>query len=320
MQEGNYLDVIRRNEGNELFVEKFCDLYKKDKQEGLKVLNDESLTYPSLYLLFAELEKLHILPILSARNKIAYRISNQILFPFESNYGFDYLGTAENRVHQSLKWMLETGCMESYCDGYEKIMDITASSLLSLYEDKTVLGVISDTIFLRNRIGHYNHDLIWAFFRFHNPETLMLIAKRMLDEDEEDSSFACSLLGMEKDENIKTKYSTFVQWLTDNDNYLYFTEESFQLRTNPEMFKVDKERKYLQKPFDGYEKKIMPRLGNTEKTYLTAFNQLKEAEKDVLIKYSDKIHKEDAGKWNAWMSDSIGEQLVIARLKEGDYL
>ena len=91
-----------------------------------------------------------------------------------------------------------------------------------VYNDKTILPTIVDTIFFRNRKGLFTHDLIWAFFQARDPYSLMLIANYLYSEDIKDVKLACKLLDfvpsidMTMGKDSKKQYRDLFYWLEEN--------------------------------------------------------------------------------------------------------
>lgn len=131
-------------------------------------------------------------------------------------------------------------------DEYDELLDVTASILIKIHKDNSILPSIVDTIFTRNREGLFNHDLIWTFFEARDPYSLMLIANYLHSDDIRDIKLACKLLDfvpsidMSTSRDSKDKYTTFFYWLKQNYHFLYFTGESFQRTSNPIPYKIDR--------------------------------------------------------------------------------
>jgi hypothetical protein len=94
-------------------------------------------------------------------------------------------------------------------DEFEEILEIVVSVLINTYKDTKIVPAALDMVFERNRRGHNIHNLVWAAFQIHDPQTLKLIAQRIQSSQEPDVRLACSLLGVpseggdEADDNQK---------------------------------------------------------------------------------------------------------------------
>lgn len=313
----NYLETIRIKDGNEKLKAEFQAVYKRNSKEAINYINDRVLTFPSLYILMPIIESLNIYKLLIPKNQIAIGIVNQITKP---NANYDYLQANDNAVHNSLRWMLETGIpLDTSSNEYEKILDVTVSVLINVYRDKNILPVVSDMIFKRNRIGHYINDLVWAYFRLGDPASLELVAKHITSNDNNDTELSCNLLNIRQpNENKEMLYKQYEEWLKENDPFLYFTNESYQISSNPAFAKVDLERKYLDKGTNSYDKQPIKLLSNEENKQLKAFEPLSEEVKAVLSEYSWKIKKKDKSEWKKWMNNPISVQINEANANSED--
>ncbi|HEY5588621.1 MAG TPA: hypothetical protein VIK86_06665, partial [Candidatus Paceibacterota bacterium] len=107
-----------------------------------------------------------------------------------------YLASDYKRIGYSvLKGMFERGVVQNgQSNDNDELLDATATLLIKIHKDKTILPIIVDMIFFRNRKGLFTHDLIWAFFQAREPNSLMLIANYLNSEDMNDVKLACKLL------------------------------------------------------------------------------------------------------------------------------
>jgi hypothetical protein len=221
---------------------------------------------------------------------------------------------------------LETGSAEEIHDNdYEQILDITVSVLINIYRDMDILPLVIDLIFKRNRNGRHIHDLIWALFHFRDPQVLKLIAERIRSSDSKDTELAAELLNIDETDLTIDKsdgeelYVGYLQWLEENQPYLYFTQESYQYTSKPVFSTVDLERKYLQKGIPFYDKQPISPSDDEEKESLAAFKQLNVEEQKALSGYSQKIHNKSATVWKEWLRAPIREQIRVAKSRgEGD--
>jgi hypothetical protein len=157
-----------------------------------------------------------------------------------------------NIDYRSIKGMFE-GCIGQHELSEEKdeLLDITAALLIKTHKDNSILPIIVDTIFFRNREGLFNHDLIWTFFEARDPYSLMLIANYLHSDDARDIKLAYKLLEFVPSIDMrngigdsKNKYTTLFYWIQENYRFLYFTGESFQRTSNPIPYKIDLHSKY----------------------------------------------------------------------------
>jgi len=162
----NLLDKRMDDSGEDSIKSFFYQLSKANEKEALNLINDENLHFTSLFVLKHEIEELKLFQKLNIRNRIALRITNEILLSKKNISDVEYLSFGGiQAVHSVLKWMLETGCIkDGLNDQYDEVLDITAIFLIKIYRDKTVLPIISEMIFRRYKQGLLIHDLAWAFF------------------------------------------------------------------------------------------------------------------------------------------------------------
>ena len=311
----SHLDSIRINEGIERCKAVFGDICETDIAKAPALVNDPSLTYPSLFILLPQIESYRLYRFLSPVKKAAVSITAHVL----GRAGGAVLRDRNRLEYAALKWMLETGHTEDgLSDDYEQVLDITVSVLINLYKDKSVLPTVADMIFRRG-LGERNiHDLVWAYFRIADPEALKLVAQHLPSTDPAESELACNLLGIEADSRgTGEQKEAFLHWLSDNDPFLYFTDESYQQTSNPAFYRVDQERKYVQKGTPAYTKQPVVAMNENESRHLAAFKQLGDDEKQLLSEYSHQIHG-DRSKWQAWMAQSVDEQIQAAAMSRRD--
>ncbi|WP_283606632.1 hypothetical protein [Faecalispora anaeroviscerum] len=322
--EYSYLDQIRINEGADQCKSTLNELFQKDIRRAVTLLNDNRLMFPCLYILHEPILRQRTQRYLNTRNMTALQITNQIRDSKAS--GTDYLSSKQNSVYPVLKWILETGFAEEIPeDDYEEILDVAVSVLINIYHDADILPLVVDLIFKRNRNGRYIHDLVWALFRFHDPEVLKLIAQRLRSSDPKDADLAAELLNIDKTGVPAAKgdgegrYEGYLHWLEENQPYLYFTEESFQYSSKPMFCAVDLERKYLQKGFSSYEKQPIDSFNDEENKSIAAFKQVSVEEQKALSEYSQKICSKSVPAWKEWLHAPVREQIRAAKAgSEGD--
>lgn len=308
------LDSIRLNEGADRCKDVFDEICKKDKATAVALINDRRLTFPCLFTLMPQIESFHLYRRISPIKKTAFWITAQIIKPGTSGNA-RYLTEKNSAEYSALKWILETGKLE---DGneYENVLDVAVSVLINMYKDKTILPSVSDMIFMRESKGRNIHDLVWAFFRISDPYALKLIAQHILSP--RDSELALSLLDIKSDRfGADSEKQAFLQWLDENDPFLYFTDESFQLTSRPVFYRIDLERKYVQKSTASHMKQQIVPSDIHENRCLEAFRSLENEEKRILSEYSHKIHN-DLSKWKMWMALPVDEQIKAATQNCGD--
>jgi hypothetical protein len=242
-----FLDKVRIGHGINKCKAVFLEVYKNDSWKAISFLNDPRLTFPCLFIFPQIIDVLGIHSFLNARNISALNIMSQVQERYRYNYGESPLSTYNWTEYPIYKWILETGYADDGLDDeYEAIMDTAVSVLITVYKDNSILPVVADMIFRRNRNGHYTHDLLWAFFQSSVPEALKLTAERICSSNQQDVDLAYHLLHFDaslSSLNIldrQSKLQAYLQWLNENAPFLYFTGESFQYSSNPVLYKVAK--------------------------------------------------------------------------------
>lgn len=295
------LDSIRQSKGNEACAAFFADTCKSNVQKGLALLMDPRLTYPCFFILMPHIESYRLYQYLDPTAQKAYIIASDIMKSDEGVRG-SMLKTKNNAERAALKWMLGTGYNDTVNGVYDAVLDVAASVLINLYGDKSAMPLAADMLFSRGRQGRNIHDLAWAMFHSRDPEALKLVAQHM--DSASDSELAGNLLGINKAGRTGSDY---INWLNDNDPYLYFTDDSFQFKSKPAFYSVDLESKYLQHSA----------TDTGESEALAVFRQLGDDERTILSDYSHSL-RGDPQKWSAWMQLPVDEQLKEARQSRGE--
>ncbi|MGH4124376.1 MAG: hypothetical protein ACREV6_15745 [Clostridium sp.] len=226
--------------------------------------------------------------------------------------------------YPALKCMFERGIAKhGLSNEDDEFLDVVALLLIKIHKDKTILPIIVDMIFFRNRKGLFTHDLIWAFFQARDPYSLMLIANYLISKDINDVKLACKLLDfvpsidMTMGKSSEKQYIAFFYWLEENYPFLYFTGESFQRTSKPIPYIVALDAKYLCKQVSLYNSKPFIPYTAKENNLLYYFNDLDEHNKLLLSSFSRAIHYENIYLWKSWINHSIIKQIGIAEARLG---
>ncbi len=319
------LDTIRYEQGATGLKAFFSELSKKDYKEAISLVNEENLYFGSLYILKPEIEALNLSDYLSLRNKISISVIDEVLsgnksMPPVKCSSSDYIQTACS----VLKWILISGSIDDGLeDDYDKVLDASSALLVKVYGDRTVLKVMSDLIFERNRRGNFYNELVWAFFESRYPNGVILIAAHLLSRQPEDVRLAQKLLGFipgidtKRTAGYERQHSIVLSWLEKNYPYLYFTGESFQQSISPKPYRVILDAKYLCKAVSIDTGRTLEPLTEYEHKLLKEFNELGTDIKKMLSNYSHMMHSNDIHRWNAWVHRPFAEQVEIAGLWMG---
>jgi hypothetical protein len=233
--------------------------------------------------------------------------------PFPSGRELDYL---------ALKGIFEKGIASRVLtDEADELLDVTATLLITIHKDKTILPVVVDMIFYRNRKNLFTHDLIGAFFKARDPHSLLLIANYLGSSDKRDVKLACKLLDfipsvdMAMIDGSKNRYITLFYWLQENYPFIYFTGESFQRTSKPIPYMVALDAKYLCRRVSVYNGKLFTPLTEKETNIIDSFEKLDEDNKQLLSSFSLRIHSKNINLWRSLINSPITKQIGIARTR-----
>lgn len=319
------LDNKKLDKGADGLKAFFNELIEKDYKAAISFVNEENLHFGSLYMLKPEIEALNLSDSLSMRNKIAIDIIDEVLLGDKSMSHMEcsaseYIQT----MCSTLKWILISGFIDDgFEDDYDKVLDASSALLVKVYGDRTVLSVMSELIFERNRRGYFCDELIWAFFESRYPYGLILIATHLLSEQPEDVRLAQKLLGFipgidtKRTTASERQYTIALNWLEKNYPYLYFTGESFQQAIKPKPYRVILYAKYLCKAVSIDTGRTIEPLTEDEHVLLKEFGELDADIKKMLSHYSHMIHDNDIHRWKMWIQRPIAEQVEIVSLWMG---
>jgi hypothetical protein len=323
----NYLDKIRYSRGNDALLEFFNMKVKQSTEDAIKFLNDDSLNFASLYSLINEVKEYNFTSLMSARNKMALEITEEILVSRKNTSSSEYFSSSYVQIVNSvLKWMLETGYYDDgYNDDFDEVLDICAAQLIKTYRDKAILPILADMIFTRHRKGTLTHNLVWAFFEAHDPCSLIYIANYLQSSEDNDVRYANKLLsfvpGLSQDDSFdkENHYSHFLNWLEENCIFLYYTGESLQQTSKPTPYKINLQAKYLHKIVSPDTGNILKPLTSDEYAILNEFNKLDEKTKSILSNYSYMLHNKDKRKWTTWIHYPISNQIQFDSISIGGH-
>lgn len=315
------LDKLRTSRGNRELSAYFYKLLRSNTSKAVKLINEETVSFSSLFLLRPQINKPYIFRFLNTRNKNSLLLVNAMLSKNFSNFN-NLSRSIGSETPAILKWMLETGKDESGSrNQYDSILDSCAIILVKEYQDNTILPVIKEIMYNRNRKGMFIHDLAWAFFESRNPNCIMMLAEGLNSEDQKDIELSQKLLRFitvtQDDSPTEIQYINIYYWLRDNYPFLYYTGESFQQKPNPSPFEVSLEAKYLCKKVSLDNGMPEDPLNEEEIRIMDQFTNLDENSKLLLSNYSYVLYRQNIYWWNNWLHYPISEQLKIAVARLG---
>lgn len=317
----NELDRVRHDRGNDGLRDYIKQLAQKDRGKAIDLINEEELSFTSLFVLRDEIQQLEFFDQMNIRNKIALEIVDETLKEYKVELSpSDMVSNFIQNVRTALKWMLTTGAFDDgMSDEYDEVMDVTAILLVKVYKDKGILPLLADMIFKRYKMGTCIHDLAWAFFEGKEPYSLILIGNKLRSREFKDVELACKLLGFIPGVDVKssvdgeTQYFGFFNWIEENRPFLYFTGESFQQKNSPTPYVVVLEAKYLCKVISIDTGKSLEPLTREEDELLSSFDKQDDDTKTLLSNYSFRLHYDDVNGWNMWLHRPIETQIKIAK-------
>lgn len=252
MQENqSYLERVRIHEGNTRCMEFFEQACVQSQRRAAAMINDEDLTFPTLYLLYSSIRPRQLFLNLNQRNQQMIHILTELKKDKTGNGKVSILAKKQLITHSNLKWAVKTGYQFDGNTNYDFAIDTFICVLLITYRDKEMLPYAEHLIFARHRDGKGIHDLVWAYFHHRDIRVLKQMAEHLQSNDSREAELAAKLLDTGRIcrgcENAQSGYTTYLKWLEENEPYLFFTGENMFFSRRPTICKVDQERKYRQR-------------------------------------------------------------------------
>lgn len=311
------LDAILEDQGKEACQAALDAAFRLSPDKAVALLTEEALSYPCFYTLLPRISALNLHSYVSSNARVAAAITERIVTPNASAEP-NYLKGRHDFVHSALKWMLLTGWESDQDADMRMALDAAASTLINTYQDNDALKTVCDMLVRRGVKGYNTHYLVWAYFHAHNPASIRLMAEYLRSADPAERSFAAGLLHADEAGKKTGMHEDYLHWLHENDPFLYFTDESPQYTANHHAYKVDLERKYLNKKSDSYDKIPAIPEDEEEEAALAAFKACSEEDMALLSGYSQMLCKNNSARWRSWIRSPIEAQMREAqRDKEG---
>ncbi len=316
----SYLDTLWSAGGPHHLKQFMSVTAQSDRAEALRLINDEHLRFPVLFILMPEISAHGLYGGLSPRNMAAISICSKKMY----KHSIDTAVTdaTNDTLYLTLKWMFETGKdwdgLSVGHDPYDAVIDYTVALLIISYEDKKILKDVAELIFRRNRKGFFIHDLVWSFFQTLDKDALSYVAGYLLSDNPRDIDLAAKLLNLDEQVSNRVEarktYRKFIEWLDNNRPYLYLTGEHFQLTSNPRHLDADKEAKYLGKEIlPRYRAPVEP-LTEAEVDCLHNYRVATPEDQALLTDYSHNLRHSNKQLWQEWMHKQPAEQVLAARM------
>ena len=317
----NFLDRIRRTRGSNLCKSSFDQSEKRSRQNALRLINDDRLQFATLFILQEEIGKLDLKQDLSERNQIALDICEKTTDKKDAlSASVHPLQLKSDKVRSVLRWIFLSGAADDgLSDEFDQILDAAAAVLIKTHQEKSVLPVVVDLIFRRNRKGKYHHDLIWAFFQTKDASALRFIAGYLRSPNKKDVDLAHTLLHLQQDTPMSTntlrqkEYVEYLAWLKENAPYLCFTGKNFQFSNSPVPCELDVDAKYLCKGISNPHKKTAHPFTEEESIRLNNLHDAQPEERTALANYSSTLYGKDKQRWSEWMQYPVEKQMQTAQ-------
>ncbi len=315
------LDKLRTSRGSNELFQYFLQLVRSDTRKAIRLINEDLLSFPSLFLLKPQINRTPVGRYLNRRNKNALMLTDAIIS--KNFWRFSHVSRIiGNDTPSILKWILISGKDDNGLRShYDKILDSCALILIREYKDNSILPVIKEIIYDRNRKGLFTHDIIWAFFEARDPNCIMMLAESLNSSDSKDIELSKKLLRfipcIKNNSSENMQYLNVFYWLRDNYPFLYYTGESFQQKTDPSPFEISLSAKYLNKKVSTDNGRLENTLTEDELMAINQFNSIDEKSQLLLANYSFILHSRNIYIWNNWIHYPISEQLKIAGSRLG---
>ncbi len=305
------LEPLRARFGEERAKGVFREAAQKNRQTAAVMVNDENLRFRTLFALMPDIKQQEMYEELVPRNRAALYWTGKILNDNELTAN---LKEEKDPIteHEALVWMLKSGFADDGKDNaFARVLDGAAALLADRYHDKENLPLMADMLFRRARAGYLVHDLAWALFRANDPQVLRLAANHLRSPQSEEYNLACSLLHLEPNErgaNRQWQYNNYMNWLDENYDYLYATDESFQSSNAPNAYAVDTAAQYLCKPTLRRTEAIET-AARAEAELPKDFLKLTKEEKQRLALYSNRLKKWNPARWEDFIKQPVERQI-----------
>jgi hypothetical protein len=318
----SYFDRIWRSSGASALKSEFYSAATRARERAVRYLSDGETSFPVVFILMPELERLGLYKDLPECQLHALRLCAKKTTDMKLESYLTYLlgGEEVKAPVECLKWLLESGITwdgpSAGRDDYDAVIDLAATLVIGDYGDTTMLVPIAELIFRRNRRGLFIHDLVWGFFQSIDAGALSALSKYILSNDVSDVNLACELLGLDvpmSDADKQTTFYGYTEWLRENRPYLYLTGEHFQATSKPHHLLHDVEAKYLQREITPRERAPLSPLSEEERRKLGQFREAKREEQDLLSAHSKKLRAKDMSAWGDWLGMELAEQVMAAK-------
>jgi hypothetical protein len=321
----NLLDKTRIDNGTENMKDLFDSTAKKNIKKAVELINEQNVSFTSLFLLQDKINEFNITKELSYKNRVALGFIDGIRDEKKDiSFATSLSSEHTHSTQTTLKWILESGYTDDGLNNdFDEVLDKAAILLIKSFNDNSELPIIVDLVFDRYKRGFYIHDLVWALFESRELKSLYLLAEHLKSTDKKEVRLANKLLSfipgisINSPKSNEEKYTYFIKWFEENSPFLYYTGESFQLTSEPIPYEVNLEAKYLCKKILIDTGEFVDPLTNKENNVLNSFKKLNNDAKTLLSSFSYMTYRKDNTWWKKWIRYPIASQINIAKAKGG---
>lgn len=305
------LNQIKQKYGTNYLVSYYNKILKINKYLAIALINDNTLSFSTLFPLIQMVIDYKLFSSLNAKNKLMLKIYfKSINNPLAENEIDPLIPINDSLYYSTLVWIVQD-CEQfnEINDAYNRLIDLSFSLLLLKYKDKSVIKAVVALIFKRNKGGLFYHDLVWALFELNDYEVINAIVQYLKSPDQNDITLAHKLLKLNSINTINT-YDEYSEFTKQNLSYIYFTKQTFNLSSEPIFFDINLEAKYLHKPSLLHTTDPSSLLTPKENSNLLKFHELKHDTQLYLSDYSDRIYQHNKRLWRAWNNFDIDNQIA----------
>ncbi|MBM7646706.1 hypothetical protein JOD45_002939 [Scopulibacillus daqui] len=307
------LNQLRKHDKTDL-LKKWKKLFDSDQKKAIKLINKDTLEFPTLFTLSKHIIEKKYKHQLNDRNKMAISHIENVLHGADLGiHKIKHFTDQHDLVITTFRWILETGAKEFIIPGYLQIIDSAVVQMLVTYQDDVLKETI-DLVFYRYRHQSQHHYLIWAVFESADPLCLILISNYLNSSNQKERLLARKLLSfipnMSNAQSGRDALAIFEEWFEENHKYLFYTGHTNDMSPHPVPFKPVLSAKYLGKAISPKTGKYIQPLSAQEKQKMMQFNNLPIEWQKRLSSYSLYLRRHHRQQWMNWVENPIQQQIA----------
>lgn len=245
------LEKTRQLYGVKKLNEEFQKLLNLNKSTAISTINSQNISFYTFFTLIDVIKSNNLQYCLNSKYIFVLNITDE-----NEQKKLDNLHYNKNsEYHDYLLWIFKTGYkFDGYNNDFDELLDYSAVNLLLNYKNYSILNDVCTLIFKRNRENLYNHDLIWAFLKSKNKFLFLEILKYLKSSNIIDREFANELLSQFTNDKVENSYKYWSKWINENNDFLFYSNQHFQLTSNPKCYLIDYDSKFIGKSCINYTK------------------------------------------------------------------